>query len=131
MKKLLLLAFAGAMMATSALADDIYGVWRTIADDNGYYGHIDVYDCDGKICGKLIGSFVAADDSVYDSDNVGKMVIWDMQNLGGGEYGKGKIHSFDRDTTYKSKLTLTGDSLAVFGCVFGICRDGGTWSRVN
>jgi uncharacterized protein (DUF2147 family) len=26
---------------------------------------------------------------------------------------------------------LNGDTLAVRGCVLGICRDGGTWTRVN
>ena len=56
---------------------------------------------------------------------------WDMVALGDGAYGKGKVWSPDRDKTYSSKLQLNGNSLSVQGCVFGICRDGGTWSRVN
>ena len=28
-------------------------------------------------------------------------------------------------------MTLSGNKLAVRGCVFGICRDGGTWTRVK
>ena len=51
-------------------------------------------------------------------------------NAGGGSY-KGKVWSPDRDKTYNSRLELTGDTLKVSGCVLGICRDGGSWSRLK
>ncbi len=54
-----------------------------------------------------------------------------MVAQGDGAYGDGKIWSPDRDKTYNSKMQLSGDALQVSGCVFGICRDGGTWQRVN
>jgi hypothetical protein len=41
----------------------------------------------------------------------------------------GQVWSPDRDKTYNSRLQLIGDTLAVSGCVFGICRDGGAWIR--
>jgi hypothetical protein len=28
-------------------------------------------------------------------------------------------------------MQLSGDALQVSGCVLGICRDGGTWARVD
>jgi uncharacterized protein (DUF2147 family) len=28
-------------------------------------------------------------------------------------------------------MQLNGNTLSVRGCVLGICRDGGTWTRVN
>jgi uncharacterized protein (DUF2147 family) len=54
-----------------------------------------------------------------------------MVPKGDGIYGDGKVWSPDRDKTYNSKMRLKGDGLAVEGCVVGICRDGGTWTRVN
>lgn len=133
MKKLLLLAGASLFFASSALADDVYGTWKTIPDDNGYYGHVKVGPCkdSSKICGQLIGSFKAADNSVHESENVGKLLIWDMVNEGDGNYGGGKAWSPDRDKTYKGKLKLRGSQLTVQGCVAFICRDGGVWSRVQ
>jgi len=65
------------------------------------------------------------------SPSIGKKIIWDMEAQGDGSYSGGKIWSPDRDKTYKSKMTLSGSKLAVEGCVMMICRDGGTWSRVN
>jgi uncharacterized protein (DUF2147 family) len=50
---------------------------------------------------------------------------------GAGAYSGGKIWSPDRDKTYNGKMQLTGNGLAVSGCVLGICRDGGTWTRVK
>ena len=128
--KRILLAAAIALLPSAVFADDVFGVWKTTPDDNGNFGHIQVGTCGSKICGTLIKSF-GSDGNVMQSDNVGKKIVWDMVNLGDGAYGKGKIWSPDRDKTYKSKMQLTGDSLAVEGCVFGICRDGGTWTRVQ
>lgn len=130
MKKLLMTALLSIAFAAPALADIVEGIWRTENDDNGKFGHIEVVTCGAKICGTLIKSF-NSDGSEYVSENVGKAIIWDMVNLGGGAYGNGKIWSPDRDKTYKSKMQLTGNKLAVSGCVFVICRDGGTWIRVK
>ncbi len=132
MMKKLVLAAAGVIAAsTTALADPIFGTWQTIADDNGNYGHILVRDCDDLgICGTLVRSF---DDTgtEYVSENQNRAIIWDMQADGDGAYSGGKVWSPDRDKTYNSKLQLSGDTLTVKGCVFGICRDGGVWARVN
>ena len=130
MKHVLIAAAATVFGATMALADPVHGTWKTVPDDNGNYGHIEVTNCGSTICGTLVKSF-NPDGSALATDNIGKKIIWDMQNLGDGNYGKGKIWSPDRDKTYKSKMVLNGNSLAVSGCVLGICRDGGTWSRVN
>jgi uncharacterized protein (DUF2147 family) len=65
------------------------------------------------------------------SANIGKLIIWDMKPKGSGKYGGGKVWSPDRDKTYSSKLVLEGDSLKVSGCVLVVCRDGGTWDRVE
>ena len=115
---------------SSAAADPIYGLWQTIPDDNGNFGHIAVQDCDGTICGVLMKSFDGSGKSI-ESDSIGKRIIWNMKAKGDGKYGGGKIWSPDRDKTYASKLELVGDMLKVSGCVFVVCRDGGTWTRVK
>lgn len=131
MKNLFIAAAALAVSATAALADPVHGTWKTIPDDNGNYGHIVVSTCDnGKICGQLVKSF-QGDGSVLQTENTGKMIIWNMENTGGGNYENGKVWSPDRDRTYNSEMVLSGNSLAVKGCVLGICRDGGTWKRVK
>ena len=49
---------------------------------------------------------------------------------GDGTY-RGRVYSPDRDQEYASRLVLSGDALAVSGCMLGICREGGTWARVR
>lgn len=99
-------------------------------DDNGNYGYIEVINCGFMICGILV-KFFNLDGSNFVIDNIGKKIIWDMENLGGGNYGKGKIWLFDCDKIYKFKMVFSGNSLVVLGCVLGICCDGGIWKCVN
>ncbi|MEL6620526.1 MAG: DUF2147 domain-containing protein [Pseudomonadota bacterium] len=128
--KLTSLVAALVLVGGAALADPVHGTWKTTADDNGNYGHISVTNCGGKVCGTLVKSFDASG-AEFSSPNTGRKIIWDMEAKGGGAYGGGKVYSPDRDKTYNSKMQLTGNKLAVSGCVLGICRDGGTWTRVN
>ena len=117
-------------LATSVAADPLLGKWQTVADDNGNFGHVEISACETSLCGVLVQSY-GADGKKRDSENIGRTLIWDMQNQGDGKYGNGKIYSPDRDKTYSSKLVLEGDALKVSGCVLFICRDGGTWTRVK
>ena len=130
MKRLICAVFGLIFAASVVAADPIYGLWQTIPDDNGNFGHIEVQDCDGTICGVLMKSFDTAGKSI-ESDNIGKRIIWNMKSKGDGKYGGDKIWSPDTDKTYASKLELVGDELKVSGCVFIVCRDGGTWTRVK
>lgn len=111
-------------------ADAVEGVWQTKPDDNGNFGHIEIKPCGAAFCGTLIKAFDSAGAEV-ESDNVGKQIVWDMMAMGDGTYEDGKVWSPDRDKTYNSYMVLEGDGLSVKGCVFGICRDGGTWTRVR
>lgn len=133
MKRLALIAVAGLLAAGPALAaDPVAGLWQTKPDDNGNFGYIQIAPCGTKICGVLVKSFDKAGKPMK-SGNIGKKIVWDMVDLGNGAYGDGKIWSPDRDKTYASKMELTGDKLAVSGCILGglICRSGGTWTRVK
>ncbi len=118
------------IVAGAAFADPVEGVWKTKPDDNGNFGYVDVKACGPAFCGTLVRAFDSAGKETK-SPNVGKKIIWDMMAKGDGAYGDGKVWSPDRDKTYTSKMRLSGDGLAIKGCVFGICRDGGTWARVK
>ena len=128
--KRLILAAVLVLTAGVASADPVEGVWKTKPDDNGNFGHVKIVACGAAFCGKLIKAFDGAGKQI-ESPNVGKPIVWDMVAYPGGLYDDGKIWSPDRDKTYSSDMTLSGNSLKVRGCVIGICRDGGTWSRVN
>ena len=112
-----------------ASAEPLIGTWQTIGDDNGNYGHIQVAPCGAQLCGKLIKSFNSAGQAV-ESEHTGKNIISATVPTGDGGY-KGKVYSPDRNKTYNSRLQLSGNTLSVKGCVLGICRDGGTWTRIN
>ena len=129
MKSLLLSAATAFALASvpAFAADPLEGNWRTTKDDNGNSGLITVAPCGDKLCGVLVKAF-DANGAEVSSANVGRKLIWDTVNAGGGEY-RGKVYSPDRDKTYKSKLILKGNKLTVSGCVFGICREGGVWTR--
>lgn len=129
MKKIMMTAVAAIVFAGAALADPLEGLWQTAADDNGNFGHIQVAPCGAALCGTLVKSFDAGGNEIA-SDFTGRNIISETVARGGGEY-RGKVYAPDRDKTYNSRLQLSGSSLSVSGCVLGICRDGGTWTRVQ
>ena len=120
------LGVAGAAHA----AEPVEGIWQTKPDDNGNFGHIEIKPCGEAYCGTLIKAFDGAGAQI-ESPNGGRQIVWDMMASGDGNYEDGKVWSPDRDKTYNSYMILQGDGLTVKGCVLGICRDGGTWSRVQ
>lgn len=129
MKPILLAAFL-ASLGSAAMAEPALGLWKTQPDDNGNFGHVQVVACGAAICGTLVKAFDGAGKEIK-SDNVGRQIITNMKNDGGGAYSGGKIYSPDRGKTYNGKLALSGNSMAVSGCVLGICRNGGTWARLK
>ena len=130
MIKKLVLAAVLSFGAGAAFADPVEGVWKTKADDNGNFGYVQIKPCGAAFCGTLIKAF-GADGKEKASDNIGKRIVWDMVAYPDGLYDDGQIWSPDRDKTYNSDMTLSGNKLSVRGCVIGICRDGGTWTRVK
>jgi uncharacterized protein (DUF2147 family) len=118
-------------MASTALADPVDGLWKTAPQDDGSYGFIKVAPCGDKICGTLLKGVNAAGEVATTGGNIGKQIIWDMVANGDGSYGGGKIWAPDRDKTYDSEMILENAALRVRGCILGICRDGGLWTRVD
>ncbi|MEM1236233.1 MAG: DUF2147 domain-containing protein [Pseudomonadota bacterium] len=125
--KTMIAAAALAVLGTAAAADDVLGKWQSEPGETGGYIHVVMAQCGTKICGTI--------SEVIGNDNtsiVGREIIADMSPNGGGEYSGGTIWAPDTDKTYKSKMSLSGNSLEVKGCVLGgaVCR-GQTWTRVN
>ena len=128
--KTTLIALAAVIgLAGMAAADPIEGRWRTAPDDNGNTGIINVVQCGSNYCGTLTEAF-DGNGATMASENVGRQIIWDTAPRGGGEY-RGRLYSPDRDSTYKSRLYLNGDTMSVCGRLLGIERCGGDWTRVN
>lgn len=128
MKKYAIAAALGAMLAGPALADPVHGVWKTEVDD-GNYALVKFSDCGAALCGVISGAY-AADGSKVASDNVGKQLVWGMTASGGGKYAGGTIWQPSTGKKFKSKMTLSGNTLKVAGCVGPICKKQ-TWSRVK
>ena len=125
-KTLIAVAFTGAMFASPALADPVFGNWKSAPGDNGAYIHVKIAACGSKICGKIT--------KVVGKENptsLGKSIIKNMDAKGSGKYAGGTIWAPDKDKTYKSKMELKGNKLSVAGCVAGglICRSQ-TWTRL-
>jgi uncharacterized protein (DUF2147 family) len=130
MNKLALLTLGALVAANAAQAGDaLEGLWKTVPQDDGAYGFVQIVPCGPAFCGTLVKGVNGAGEVATSGGNIGKQILWDMKPGGDGTYSGGKIWSPDRDQTYNSKLRLSGKSLAVSGCVLGICRDGGTWTR--
>ena len=132
MKRLLLTAVVAAGMATAAAADPVEGTWRTAPGDTGGYLHVTIGTCGSAICGSIAQAYDADGAPSPDYEHLGKRMIWDMKPDGGGAYSGGKIWAPDSGKTYTSKMSLSGNTLNVKGCVAGglICR-GQDWKRVN
>lgn len=133
MRRSVIAGMAMAMLWAGAAwaGDPVEGTWKTLADDNGNYGYVEIAACADRICGTLVQAFDSAG-AKRASDNIGKQIVWDMQPQGNGYYNAGKIWAPDRDKTYASTMTLAGDTLSVAGCVLSglICRSQ-DWTRVK
>lgn len=128
-RKLKAAAVACLIATPAAAADPVIGTYKTQPGDTGRFAHVELYECDANICGVIRKAFDETGTEI-ESDTVGKRMIWDMTAKGGGSYSGGKIWAPDRDKIYTSKMSLSGNTLSVSGCVAIICR-AQTWTRVK
>lgn len=129
MKRLALgLAVALATTTAAFAADPIEGLWKTQPDD-GAYAHVQIAPCGAAFCGTIQRTFNASGE--YKSPNLGKKLVIDMKPQGGGNYA-GKVWRPSNDKIYIGKIKLSGNSMALKGCVAGglLCSSQ-TWGRVN
>jgi len=110
-------------------SDSAIGTWQTESSDKGYL-HVAIEECGEMLCGKILNAFDLENEIIADYEHVGKNMVWDMKAAGENKWSKGKIWDPSKDKTYKSKMSLKGDTLSVSGCVLFVCR-GQDWARVN
>ena len=117
-----------AVAPSHAMADPIFGLWKTETENNEY-AYVKVAPCGSDICGTIANTF--ADGKEVKSDLLGKKIVWELKPADGNRYSGGRIWRRSNGKTYNLKMTLSGNSLAIQGCFLGICQSGGTWKRVN
>ncbi|WP_374300495.1 DUF2147 domain-containing protein [Paracoccus sp. (in: a-proteobacteria)] len=130
--KLLLPGLAAlALLASPAVAaDPLAGTWRTQLGKDGGFGHVEIVPCGGGLCGTVIRTFDAAGQSVR-ADDLGALILDRIVATGEGGYGKGRIINPETGRGYTARLKLRGNLLDIGGCVMMICRNAGTWQRVE
>lgn len=115
-----------------AFADGAHGTWKTNVNDAGGYLEVTIAPCAAdasKTCGLVTRAFKAGvEDPRY--QYVGKPIIENMTSDGGGRYSGGTVFDPENGKTYKSKMSVDGDTLDVEGCVAILC-EGEVWSRVK
>lgn len=129
MRNLLLAAAAVGLIGTAAQADGISGIFQTQANDKGDVGMVQFGKCGAAYCGTLVKSF-HKDGTEFDSPNHGKNIVSNMTDNGNGSFSGGTIWDPGSGKTYKSKMTLSGKTLKVSGCVSVLCRTQ-TWTKVK
>ena len=115
MKRILFTLVASLGLATMASADPIEGLWQTEVDD-GAYAHVTIAPCGGNYCGTITKTFNTSGE--YQSPNLGKQIVRNMAAQGGGAY-EGQVWRPSNDKVYLGKIALTGNQMALRGCVAG------------
>jgi uncharacterized protein (DUF2147 family) len=120
------------VVSSLALAGGVEGKWRTESNKAGGFLEVTVGPCDSdakKTCGVITQAFTkSGPDSGY--ENLGKLIVMDMESSDGISFSGGTIWDPEHDKTYKSKMTLKNDDLDVKGCISFVCS-GEDWKRVK
>ncbi|AXC51017.1 DUF2147 domain-containing protein [Paracoccus suum] len=129
MRTFLAAAALAVLGSTAAQAEGINGIFQTQANDQGDVGMVQFAKCGDKYCGKLIKSF-HKDGKEFASASHGRNIVANMVDNGGGSFSGGTIWDPGADKTYKSKMTLSGKTLNVSGCIAVFCKTQ-TWTKVQ
>ena len=125
-------------VATPALAADITGRWRT--PGNG--GEVEVYQCGGAICGRLISSsHIAKDPGALDARNQDEKLrgrklkgLTFLTAFTGGptEWKGGKVYNPEDGKTYQGTISaVDANTLKLKGCVVAPLCKTQTWTRIR
>jgi len=114
---------------TSSQSNGVLDTWQTESSDKGYL-HVLIEECGEVLCGTIVNAYNLENEVSADYEHVGKKMLWDMKASGDSTWKKGKIWDPSKDKTYKSKMSLSGDTLSVSGCVLIVCR-AQDWTRVK
>ena len=134
------LALLGASSTLAQSGGEPTGIWQTQAGD----ARVRVTNCDGGICGVIIGLKQPIDPSTgkpqVDDKNpnpvlakrpmIGLPLFSGMRPVGSSKWS-GRIYNADDGKSYASTISVSGpNTLNVEGCVGPFCG-GETWTRVG
>ena len=127
-RALLAVAVLAILAAGAVSAQDVTGVWRTEATDEGYL-ELGFAACGEAVCATILRARdTTGTEQPY--PHTGRQMIWDMVPDGPGAWSGGNIWDPRNDQTFRSRMELSGDELRVSGCFLGICQHQ-TWQRVE
>ncbi len=116
MIRTILAALAAIGLATAAAADPIEGVWQTQPDD-GVFALVTIAPCGANaFCGNITSTYNEAGE--FQSPNQGRRIVIGMVPNGDGTY-EGEVWRPSNGKTYLGKVALTGDRMALRGCIAG------------
>ncbi len=129
MKSILKTAAALIALASPALADPAEGIWQTEVDD-GAFAYVTISSCGAAYCGTISRTFQNGG-TEYQSENIGRQIVINMAPTGNGNY-EGQVWRPSNNKTYVGKMSVSGNSLTLKGCVAGglLCASQG-WARVQ
>ncbi len=104
----LALTAGAAAFATPASANqqNPIGVWL----DHTGRGAIEIADCAGKLCGRLVWL-----QKETHTKACGTQIIGDVRPIGGGRWDRGWIYDPEKKSRYDVELTPAGDKMRVTG----------------
>lgn len=117
-------ALFAATIATTmpSAANEPTGVWF----DHTGRGAVEITDCGGALCGRIIWLKDAADNKTC-----GRQVIGNVKAVGAGKWDKGWIYDPEDDARYNVEITpMGGDRLKVMGYMGSkLLSETMTWRR--
>lgn len=125
-----LAVFLTSAPLVAAASDPLVGLWQTNPGRDGGFGHVRIEPCGAGLCGTVVQTFDAGGRPVA-ADDLGAVILDGVAATGNGAYGEGRIVNPETGRGYTARLQLRGNLLEVGGCVLVICRDAGSWRRVE
>lgn len=119
-----------AMLPVFAMAGSAHGVWKTEKGKDGGQLEVTISACGSSTCGKITTAYNANGKVDGGYKYLGKVIISGMSDDGGDKYSGGKIWDPENGKTYKSKMSLSGQTLIVEGCVGPVCSKQ-HWQKVK
>jgi uncharacterized protein (DUF2147 family) len=122
--KNLIVIIALIIMNVSIYAQSPIGIWKTIDDKDGREkSHIQIYENNGKLYGKIIKLLPAAEGTRCDAckgdrkgkNLVGLDILWGMKKQKDGTYDDGEIIDPKSGKIYDCSIEVKGNELLVRG----------------
>ena len=126
----LLISLVLLTQPTVVFADGADGVWKTQTGKDGGFLEVTISTCGNKKCGTITKAYGSDGSLDKDYTHLGKAIISNMESDGPDGYTGGTIWNPENGKTYKSKMTVNGNTLNVKGCIGPVCS-GQEWTRIR